>query len=341
MNIWTQFSLQDFNSFQVFTTSKYFAEVNTETDVKRLIQQPIWLKEAKLIMGEGSNILFTKPFDGLIIHNKCKGIELINENDTAVWIKVNGGEIWHKLVQYTIENNWFGIENLSLIPGSVGAAPIQNIGAYGVELKDTLVSLEAIELATGKIKTFSKKACQFGYRDSLFKRKAKGKYFILNLTLQLSKQPVYHLDYGAIKQELTKQGYFDTQQLTSKMISQAICAIRTRKLPNPRLLGNGGSFFKNPILSLATFNTLQILYPTMPYYSLPNKQVKIPAAWLIDQCGWKGYRKGDAGVHKQHALVLVNYGKATGEEIYVLAKQIQESVSQRFQIALETEVNII
>lgn len=290
-----------------------------------------------LILGGGSNMLFTQDFEGLVLHNQIKGIEVVEETDDVVYVRVGGGEIWHDLVLWCLEQGYRGIENLSLIPGSVGAAPIQNIGAYGVELKDIFHCLEGIELATGALRRFDKAEGAFGYRDSIFKRQYKGQYFITTVTLRLPKNTPLNFSYGAIQTQLEKNKAIPSPQ----SISAAIIQIRQQKLPDPKQIGNAGSFFKNPIVEKEKGTALQALHPNMPLYPAGANQVKLAAGWLIDQLGWKGYRKGDAGVHAQQALVLVNYGQATGAELWALAQAIQASVQERFGVLLEPEVNII
>ncbi|MGB1204705.1 MAG: UDP-N-acetylmuramate dehydrogenase [Chitinophagales bacterium] len=337
-NILHDFSLKKHNTFGIHTTAKYFLAIANTTILTQIIGQSVYQKEAKLVLGGGSNILFTKKFDGLILHSQQKGFVKLNENQKNIWIKAYSGEKWHDFVQFCIENNWGGIENLSLIPGCVGAAPIQNIGAYGVEIKDVFHSLDAIHLKTGEKRQFTAKDCQFAYRNSIFKQKLKNQYFIESITLKLDKQPTFQLKYGAIQKVLDEM---NVSQLSVKNISRAICHIRTQKLPNPNNIGNGGSFFKNPEVSLNIFTNLQKKYGKMPHYFMDNKNIKIPAAWLIEQCGWKGKRKGNAGVYENHALVLVNYGGASGSDIYDLSSEIRDSVIQKFGILLEREVNVI
>ena len=337
-NILNNFLLKSHNTFGIATTAKYFSAITNTAILKQIIGQSIYQKEAKLVLGGGSNMLFTKKFDGLILYSQQKGFVKLNENKKNIWIKAYSGEKWHDFVQFCVENNWGGIENLSLIPGSVGAAPIQNIGAYGVEIKDVFYSLDAIDLKTGEKRQFLAKECQFAYRNSIFKQELKNQYFIEAITLKLDKQPTFQLNYGAILKTLDEM---NVSQLSVKHISRAICHIRTQKLPNPNVIGNAGSFFKNPEVNADVFTNLQKKYVKMPYYFLTNKNIKIPAAWLIEQCGWKGKRKGNAGVYQNHALVLVNHGGATGKEIFDLSSEIQDSVMQKFGILLEREVNVI
>lgn len=326
-------SLKKLHTFGLEVQAADYISVAHETELRKILPLP----KNHLILGGGSNMLFTKDFEGLVIHNKIKGIEVVEENEEQVLVRVGGGEIWHELVLWAIEQNYAGLENLSLIPGSVGAAPIQNIGAYGVELKDVFDRLEAMNLETGVIETFGFEDCGFAYRESIFKGTLKGKYFITRVLLRLSKQATFNISYGAIQKVLE-----DTQSpLSIRSISNAVIQIRTQKLPDPKEIGNSGSFFKNPIVEIAVAKALQEKYPSIPVYPVNNDFNKLAAGWLIDQLGWKGYRKGDAGVHQHQALVLVNHGNATGEEIWALAKEIQASVQKEFGILLEPEVNII
>jgi UDP-N-acetylmuramate dehydrogenase len=290
-----------------------------------------------LILGGGSNMLFTKDVDGLVLVNKLRGIEIVGEEEQYTWIRVAGGEVWHDVVRWAVSLNLGGIENLSLIPGTVGAAPIQNIGAYGVELKDTFEELTAWSFDSRVFQRFSQADCQFGYRDSIFKHPPyKGNYLITSVTLRLAKHPTVNTSYGDIAARLAASGVL---QPTIQDVSEAVIAIRQAKLPNPQVLGNAGSFFKNPEVSLETYTQLQTQYPQMPRYHTPHG-VKIPAAWLIEQCGWKGKRIGNTGTHTQQALVLVNYGGATGTEIWEHALRIQADVQHRFGIYLTPEVNV-
>jgi UDP-N-acetylmuramate dehydrogenase len=281
-------------------------------------------------------MLFTKNFDGLLIKNNLKGINIIKEDQDYAYIKSAAGEIWHDFVLYCIHKNYSGIENLSLIPGSVGAGPIQNIGAYGVELKDTFFECEAIHMQTGTKRTFSLEECKFGYRESVFKSELKGQYFISSVTFRLRKKPVFRTDYGQIQIELDRMG---VKELSVQAISEAVCNIRRSKLPNPDEIGNAGSFFKNPVVTKEHFEKIKAQYPDISSY--PNgDQVKLAAGWLIEKAGWKGKVMGECGVHKNQALVLVNYGKAKGEEIYHLSELIIESIKKTFDVHLEREVNI-
>jgi UDP-N-acetylmuramate dehydrogenase len=290
-----------------------------------------------MILGGGSNILFTKDFNGTILKNELKGIELVKEDNDHYYVKGMAGESWHNFVLYTLDKGFTGLENLSLIPGCVGAAPMQNIGAYGVEVKDTCYEVECLNNTTLQIQKFSNTECKFGYRESVFKRELKNIYTIISVTFRLNKKPVYHTTYGAIEQELEKMGVKD---LSARAISDAVIRIRQSKLPDPAVIGNAGSFFKNPVISLQQFESLYKEFPAIPNYEAPEGK-KIAAGWLIEQCGWKGYKEGDAGVHKLQSLVLVNYDNATGNQVYNLSEKIIQSVKQKFGIELEREVNII
>ena len=325
-------SLKSFNTFGIDATARYFAEVHTIEALQTLLRQ----HQSPLILGGGSNILFTKNNDNLVIRNCIVGIEKIDETDDHVFLKIGAGENWHQLVLYCIQHNYAGIENLSLIPGTVGASPIQNIGAYGVELKDSLETVEARFIASPTEKhLFSNKDCEFGYRDSIFKNTLKNKVVITHVTLKLAKKPTFHLDYGAIRDRIKNK------PLSIKTISDAIIAIRQEKLPDPKVIGNAGSFFKNPVVPATLFSSLQKDYPTMPHFPEEGGDVKIPAGWLIEQCGFKGKRFGDVGVHEHQALVLVNYGNASGLAIKNLSEEIQRVVFEKFKIILKSEVNII
>jgi len=327
--------LKPFNSFRISATANEFVEINSVNQLQFFIQN----HQAKyfLILGGGSNVLFTKDFAGIILKNQLFGIYVLEQNNQEVLVKVAGGENWHKFVVHCVSNGWGGIENLSLIPGTVGAAPLQNIGAYGVEIKETLVSLEAIDMSTGELKTFNNEQCQFGYRESIFKHELKGKYFISSVTFKLSKNKVPNISYGDIAKLLEE---WDITVPSIADVSNAVIRIRKDKLPDPELIGNAGSFFKNPIIELQKYLDLQKIYPEIKSFPAPEGLVKVPAAWLIEQCGFKGKRFGHVGVHEKQALVLVNYGGGSGKEIIELSKKIIESVKVKFDIKLRTEVNI-
>lgn len=332
-------NIADYNSFGVQVNAKHWFEVNTPEALKEVIAyNRTEIQEPILVLGGGSNLLFTQDYKGLILQNNLKGIRVVAEDEEHVLVAAQGGENWHELVIWALEHDYYGIENLSLIPGTVGAAPIQNIGAYGVELKDVFVRLSAVHLETGETTHFENKDCRFAYRDSVFKQDLKGQYFITEVILRLSKLAKPNTEYGAIRTVLNEM---EVKEVTPKNISRAVIHIRQQKLPNPEQMGNAGSFFKNPIVSQRHYKLLQDDFPHMPAYILKDGRVKIPAAWLIDQCGWKGKRMGDAGVHKKHALVLVNHGNATGREIKDLAFDIIYDVKKRFNILLTPEVNIL
>ncbi len=330
-------SLKNFNTFGIEAKARYFVEINHEQDLTELFMDPQWQQTERLILGGGSNMLLVSDFDGLVIRLNIRGIEHRINHDT-VFVEAGAGEVWNELVNYCVDHNFAGMENLSLIPGSVGASPIQNIGAYGVELKDVFESCRAFEIATGQIKTFSKEDCRFGYRESVFKSELKGKYIITSVKFRLSLTPKLNLSYGAIEQELTNRGIMHP---TIKQVSQVVAAIRVSKLPDPSTIGNSGSFFKNPMIPQSQFSAIQQQYPQIAHYPAGENQVKLAAGWLIEQCGWKGKVVGHTGTWKNQALVLVNHGNATGQEIYNLSSQIIDSVYTKFGVMLEREVNII
>jgi UDP-N-acetylmuramate dehydrogenase len=338
MNAKENFSLKFLNTFGIDAKAGYFLEFNSIKELHRIIHDSQWMNFEKLILGGGSNILFTKNFDGLVLQNKIKGIEIIKEEGDDVYVQAGAGEIWHHLVMYCVDKGLGGIENLSLIPGTVGAAPMQNIGAYGAEIKDIFFSLEAVSMRDGKVKKFTTSECEFGYRESAFKKALKGLYVITSVTLKLNRKPVLNVSYGAIKSTLDEMGVKD---LSIQAISNAICQIRSSKLPDPAKIGNAGSFFKNPEIPEHQFRELLSKYPDIPSYKTVPGMVKVPAGWLNEQCGWKGKIVGQTGVHKNQALVLVNFGNAKGEEIKKLSEDIKKSVKEKFGIELETEVNII
>lgn len=331
-------NLKQFNTMGLESEARYFCSVSSFDELKAIISDSELKSLPRYILGSGSNVLFVEDFEGLIIHVDIRGREVVFEDDEIIRLKAGAGENWHELVMFAVENGWGGIENLSLIPGSAGAAPIQNIGAYGVELEDVFHSLEAIEIATGQIKNFNKEKCEFGYRDSVFKRELKDKFIITSVTLTLQKNPEINISYQALHEKIREEGI---EHPDIKDISRAVIEIRESKLPDPAKIGNTGSFFKNPVITKSKFSALKNTYHDIPNYPAANEMIKIPAAWLIDQCGWKGKRFGDAGVHEMQALVLVNYGNAIGNEIWDLAKKIQKSVVDNFGIELKPEVNIV
>ena len=336
MEIHENFPLKAYNTFSIDAKAKFF---NSFSFVEELEEKLMMYSEYPiLILGGGSNILFTKDYDGAVLKNEIKGIELQHEDADHVYVKVGSGENWHQFVLHCIDHNWAGVENLSLIPGNVGASPIQNIGAYGVELDDVFWSLEAFHLDERRIHTFTREDCEFGYRSSIFKERYKDQFAIISVTFQLKKKPIFHTDYGAIAEELEKMRVKD---LSIQAVSQAVINIRSSKLPDPQKIANAGSFFKNPEVPTEKYETLKLRFPNIVAYPLAKGTVKLAAGWMIEQCGWKGYRKGDAGCHAKQALVLVNYGNATGKEIYDLSEEILQSVKNKFDVVLEREVNII
>ena len=331
-------NLLPYNTFGISALASQVVEVNSVLQLQNLIQEKAILEEPFLILGGGSNILFIKNYEGLVLKNNLKGIEVSRENENYVWLKAAGGEVWHELVMFCVNKNWGGIENLSLIPGTVGAAPMQNIGAYGVEIKDTFEELEAINIQTGELEKFNNEQCKFGYRESIFKHEAKGRYFITSVTFKLNKKPDLNTSYGDIE-TLLKEWHIAKPTIAD--VSKAVIAIRQSKLPDPVLLGNAGSFFKNPVIEFSVFEKLQKNNPTLKSFPAADGKVKIPAAWLIEQAGWKGKRFENIGVHEKQALVLVNYGGGTGKELIDLAYKIIDSVKAKFGVALTPEVNII
>jgi len=329
-------SLQNFNTFGIDASARYFVEINHEDDLVELFLDPQWKTIERLVIGGGSNLLLTQNFNGLVIRMNIRGIEH-RINHTDVFIEAGGGEVWNDLVNYAVKWEFAGLENMSLIPGSVGASPIQNIGAYGVELKDVFDSCRAFEITTGEFKTFDKAACQFGYRDSIFKQH-KGEFIIVSVKFHLSLVANINTRYGAIEQELNNRGIVNP---TIKDISQVVSHIRVSKLPDPSTIGNAGSFFKNPVIPVTEFEPVKAQYPDVVNYPAGEGLVKLAAGWMIEQCGWKGKVVGNTGTWKNQALVLVNHGGATGEEVYGLSSQIIDSVYTKFGVMLEREVNII
>jgi len=332
------FSLHSFNTFHIESTARYFTEIKNKESLIELVKTGELAAIPLLLLGGGSNMLFTGNFNGIVVHINNKGIEAQPETDNSVVVTAAAGENWHEFVSWCVGHGYGGLENLSLIPGNVGSCPIQNIGAYGVEIKDCFHSLEAIDLKTGETRTYTPEECNFGYRDSIFKSELKGKIAIWSVTFRLLLNPEIHLEYGAIRQELAVMG-IDNPGIAE--VSNAVCAIRRSKLPDPKLMGNAGSFFKNPTVEAKVVKQLLETFPSLVSYPVDNDKVKLAAGWLIEQCGWKGFREGDAGVHQNQALVLVNYGNATGSDILTLAHRIQNSVFERFGVQLEMEVNII
>lgn len=339
MQIREKVNLKQYNTFGITAEAKYFADITSIDELKEVFASSVYKENKILFLGGGSNVLFTKDFDGLVIHNSIKGIEVTDKNDHHVTLKVASGEIWHDFVVYCINNNYGGVENLSLIPGTVGAAPMQNIGAYGVEAKETIISVEAINRSTGEIRSFTRDECKFGYRESVFKHELKEKFFISSVTLSLTNN-VHQLNisYGAIGDVLKQMNVL---QPTIRDVSDAVISIRSSKLPDPKKIGNAGSFFKNPVIDADKYNRIKSQHPNIPGYISDNQEVKVPAGWLIEQCSLKGYRSGDVGVHQHQALVLVNYNDGSGNEVLELSKKIQRAVKDKFDIELHAEVNII
>jgi UDP-N-acetylmuramate dehydrogenase len=368
INLFENVTLKNFNTFGIEARARYFSGFSGLDELIGLVDfnRPAGVAAGSLlVLGGGSNILFTRDFDGLVLRNEIKGIELVHEDAEYVYVRAGAGENWHGFVQYCLGRDWAGVENLSLIPGSVGAAPMQNIGAYGVEIKEVFYELSAFHLEEKKVYTFGLNDCAFGYRESVFKRRYKGQFVILDVTFRLRKRPRFHTEYGAIREELEKMG---VRELSIQAISNAVIHIRQSKLPDPAVIGNAGSFFKNPTVTEQKFAELNAQYPNIIGYPVSGagaasgsvahtetssgaatgafsgsspSGVKLAAGWLIEQCGWKGYRRGDAGCHARQALVLVNYGDARGQEIYDLSEEILRSVRTKFGVELEREVNII
>lgn len=336
MQILQDISLKPFNTFGMDVHADYYTEI---TDVAHLreIAENTALPTKRFVLGGGSNVLLTHTLHGILLHNKIKGIEKEKEDEDHVWVKVGAGEVWHDFVMYAIANHWAGVENLALIPGTVGAAPIQNIGAYGVEAKEVIDHVTAWHWEMQQEVPYQNAECAFGYRDSIFKHQLKDKVFITSVTFRLNKKPNFNTSYGAIEQELQKM---DIQEISIAAIADAVIAIRSSKLPNPREIGNAGSFFKNPTIPIEQYDALKESFPAIPSYPVNETMVKVPAGWLIEQCGWKGFRAGDVGVHEKQALVLVNYGTATGGAVWDLSDNIVKTVHDKYGIELEREVQV-
>lgn len=332
-------SLKPYNTFGVEAIAKYFAVASNQDEVREILN---WTKENNqkiLLLSGGSNMLIVNDWDGLALKIEMHGIEIVESNEDEAIVKVNSAEVWNDFVQWCIERDLGGLENLSLIPGRAGTAPIQNIGAYGVEIKDTMTELTALEIATGQLRTFTNEQCKFGYRDSVFKNELKGQYLILDVSFKLTKKNhKLHTEYGAIRNELAQMGI---DKPTIKDVAQAVIKIRQSKLPDPKKIGNSGSFFKNPVINQKLFDELKLKFPEIVGYPSGDDKVKVAAGWLIENAGWKGKRFEDAGVHKDQALVLVNYGNATGKEIYDLSEKIIQDIFEKYNIHLEREVNVI
>ena len=341
MEILNHFSLKNYNTFGIEANAKQFVGVHSVADLKTVLIEN--KTKNKFILGGGSNMLLTQDIDALVIHIDLKGKKIVEENDDFVWVESQAGENWHEFVLWTINQNFGGLENMSLIPGNVGTTPVQNIGAYGTEIKDTFVSCSALKIDTLEMKNFSKEKCHFGYRESVFKNEVKDQYIITSVVFKLTKRNhKINISYGDIALELEKNNpEVSGLQPTLKDVSNAVIAIRQSKLPDPKVLGNSGSFFKNPIVLKSDFEKIHQKFPEMKFYEISETEVKVPAGWLIEQAGFKGKRYGDAGIHKNQALVLVNYGSATGQEILNVSKEIQDTIFRTFGISIEAEVNII
>ena len=329
-------SLKPYNTFGINARAAHFFEFTRVEDLKNALARHR-AEDKLLILGGGSNLLLTNDFDGLVLKNGLRGIKLVSENEKHIWVKAMAGENWHHFVMHCIDSGWGGVENLSLIPGTVGAAPMQNIGAYGVEVEQVFESLEAVEIATNEIHTFDHAACEFGYRESIFKRAAKGQYVIISVLFKLNKQPQFNTS-SAIRETLKAM---NVKELSLRAVSDAVIKIRQHKLPDPAKIGNAGSFFKNPTIDKADYEELRVKFPSIPGYQQPENQMKVPAAWLIEQAGWKGLTFGKIGVHQSQPLVLVNYGEGKGADLKALARKIRASVAAKFGIELSPEVNII
>ena len=337
MNIQKDYSLLPHNTFGMDVKASLFIEYASVEELKDILRQYSLQDGTWLHIGGGSNLLFTDDYPGIILHSAIKGFEVVSEDTDEVIVRAGAGEVWDDFVAYMVEQGWYGAENLSLIPGEVGASAVQNIGAYGMEAKDLIVNVETVEVDTGELRIFNNEECGYAYRESIFKHSLKGQYIVTHVSYRLSKRPSFHLDYGNVRAELEKRGC----ELTLPNVRQTIIDIREAKLPDPKVQGNAGSFFMNPIVPRAQFESLLAVYPQMPHYEVDAERVKVPAAWMIDQCGWKGKRLGNAGVHDKQALVLVNVGGATGEEVILLSEAIQKSVFDKFGISISPEVNFI
>jgi UDP-N-acetylmuramate dehydrogenase len=332
----SNYSLLQHNTFGIDVETKRFIEYQSVTELKQILANIDLTTTKYLHIGEGSNLLFINNFEGIIFHSAIRGIERIKEDDEYVWLKAGAGVIWDDFVEFCVSNNLSGAENLSLIPGEVGASAVQNIGAYGAEAKDIIDEVEAVNISNGNEKVFTKADCQYSYRQSIFKNELKNKYFITYVIYKLDKRPLFNCEYGNIKKELES---FD--EINLRNIRQAIINIRNSKLPDPKIQGNAGSFFMNPIIGEEQFKKLQVLFPDIPHYDLPDNKVKVPAGWMIDQCGWKGKGLGPVAIHDKQALVLVNRGGATGKDVLKLSDEVCKSVKEKFGIEIHPEVNVI
>jgi UDP-N-acetylmuramate dehydrogenase len=338
MQIRENISLRPYNTFGIDAMARQFAVFGSVDELKELMNVPQPESGKRMVLGGGSNILLTGDYDGLVLKNEIMGIEVVKEDEDHIYVKAGAGENWHRFVMHCVEKEYAGLENLSLIPGNVGASPMQNIGAYGVEIKEVFHELEAYHIEDGTIHIFSAPDCEFGYRESVFKRRYKDRFVIASVTYRLSRKPHFNTSYGAIKEELERMG---VQELSIRAISDAVIRIRSSKLPDPKETGNAGSFFKNPLIPNDQFTQLKEAFPNIVAFPAGNAQTKLAAGWLIEQCGWKGFRRGDAGCYPKQALVLVNYGSATGHEVFTLSEEIIASVKKKFGVELEREVNIV
>ena len=338
MKVLENYSLKTLNTFGLDIKTRWFAEINSVESLQALLKDQRFQSIPKMILGGGSNILFKDDFDGLIIHNRIDFVKIISEDENYIFISAGAGMTWHSFVLYTIDHNYPGLENLSLIPGCVGAAPIQNIGAYGVEIKNTFHQLNALNMTDGSLRTFTAEDCRFGYRDSIFKQEERNRYVIVDVTFRLTKNASLNTTYGTIEEQLK---IMNISHPTIRDISNAVIAIRKSKLPDPEIIGNAGSFFKNPEVPIHFYNKLKENYPAIVGYPSSSGNYKLAAGWLIEQCGWKGKRIANTGMHERQALVLINYGGATGKELIAHAELVQKSVLEKFGVDLEMEVNII
>jgi len=336
MKITQHASLLPYNTFGIDVKADYFIEYNSAVDLQNVLLSDVVKNNKILHVGSGSNLLFLKDYEGVIIHSAIHTINKLKEDDKNIYLEVGSSVLWDDFVEYAVENSWSGVENLSLIPGETGAAAVQNIGAYGVEVQEVIEKVNAVEIETANFRTFKNHECKYGYRDSIFKNELKGKYIITSIVFKLEKLQVFNLTYQQLEEAVLKNG-----EMNLKNIRKTIIAIRESKLPDPKIIGNAGSFFMNPVISKQLFRSLLNVYPQMPHYCVSEQEEKIPAGWLIEQCGWKGKRIGNTGVHAKQALVLVNYGGASGAEIVHLAEKIQQSVKEKFGIELKPEVNYI
>ena len=336
-NVLHNYSLKNHNTFGIAVKAKIFSSFNSVIELKEILKTNLHQEEKFFILGSGSNILLTRDFDGFILHNKIKGICILEDNENDILVEVGGGVEWHDFVIWSVSQELSGIENLALIPGTVGASPVQNIGAYGMEVKDSITKVHTLEIKSKEVKIFSNNDCEFSYRNSTFKKEEEKKFIITKVEFKLSKEPLNKTTYGAIEKELKDLKL----KANPSNIAKAVINIRNRKLPDPKVLGNSGSFFKNPVIETTEFEALKKEFPDMVGYTISNFQTKIAAGWLIDNAGLKGYRKADAGVHENQALVLVNYGNASGNEIINLAKLIKQKVKEKYGISIEPEVIIL